>query len=80
MKPVFKEIPQGQERALQSSEPPFKEKEKGGGRLPCLVVKGGSHAWWSMKIPCLVVNEGSHAWWSMGGEEEGSLLPIPTSP
>jgi hypothetical protein len=28
----------------------------------------------------LVVNEGSHAWWSMGGEEEGSLLPIPTSP
>jgi hypothetical protein len=105
VKPVFKEIPQGQERAPQSSEPPFKEKEKGGGRLPCLVVKGGSHAWWSMKIPCLVVNEdpllggqrrslawwsmkipclvvneGSHAWWSMGGEEEGSLLPIPTSP
>ncbi len=71
MKQVFKEILQGKERAPQSSEPPFKEKEKGGGRI---------HAWWSMKIPCLVVNEGSHAWWSMGGEEEGSLLPIPTSP
>ncbi len=49
-------------------------------KIPCLVVNEGSHAWWSMKIPCLVVNEGSHAWWSMGGEEEGSLLPIPTSP
>jgi hypothetical protein len=63
VKPVSKEIPQGQERAPQSSEPPFKEKEKGGRRLPCLVV-----------------NEGSLAWWSMGGEEEGSLLPIPISP
>jgi hypothetical protein len=27
------------------------------GRIPCLVVNEGSHAWWSMKIPCLVVNE-----------------------
>jgi len=49
-------------------------------RIPCLVVNG--------RIPCLVVNEDpllggqgrSLAWWSMGGEEEGSLLPIPTSP
>jgi hypothetical protein len=58
-------------------------------KIPCLMANerslawwsmGGSHAWWSMKIPCLVANEGSHAWWSMGGEEEGSLLPIPTSP
>jgi len=56
VKQVFKEILQGKERAPQSSEPPFKEKEKGGGRIPCLVVKGGSLAWWSMKIPCLVVN------------------------
>ncbi len=49
-------------------------------KIPCLVANEGSHAWWSMKIPCLVANEGSHAWWSMGGKEEGSLLPIPTSP
>jgi len=34
-------------------------------KIPCLVVKGRSHAWWSMKILCLVVNEGSHAWWLM---------------
>jgi hypothetical protein len=65
VKQVFKEILQGKERPPQSSEPPFKEKEKGGGRIPCLVVKedpllGGqrrSLAWWSKKIPCLVVNE-----------------------
>jgi len=57
VKQVFKEILQGKERPPQSSEPPFKKKEKGGGRIPCLVVKGGSHAWWSMKIPNLVVNE-----------------------
>jgi hypothetical protein len=47
VKQVFKEILQGKDRPPQSSEPPFKEKEKGGGRI---------HAWWSMKIPCLVVN------------------------
>jgi hypothetical protein len=53
VKQVFKEIIQGKERAPQSSEPPFKEKEKGGGRIPCLVVNEGSLAWWSMKDPLL---------------------------
>jgi len=38
VKQVFKEILQGKEKAPQSSEPPFKEKEKGGGKIPCLVV------------------------------------------
>jgi hypothetical protein len=43
-------------------------------KIPCLVVNGRSHVWWSMedpmfggqwKIPCLVVNGRFHAWWSM---------------
>jgi hypothetical protein len=39
VKQVFKKILQGKKRSPQSSEPPFKKKEKGGGRIPCLVVK-----------------------------------------
>jgi len=42
---VFKEILQGKESAPQSSEPPFKEKEKGG--------EGGSHDWWPKEDPML---------------------------
>jgi hypothetical protein len=43
-------------------------------KIPCLVVNGRFHAWWSMedpmlggqwKIPCLVVNGRSHVWWLM---------------
>ncbi len=64
MKPVFKEIPQGQERAPNHQSRLLKRRRR---------EEGGSHAWWSMKIPCLVVNEDpllggqwkSLAWWSM---------------
>jgi hypothetical protein len=43
-------------------------------KIPCLVVNGRSHAWWSMegsmiggqwKTPCLVVNGRPHVWWPM---------------
>jgi len=56
-------------------------------KIPCLVVNGRSHAWWSMedpmlggqwKIPCLVVNGRSHAWWPWNVKENTfSPLPIP---
>jgi len=56
VKQVFKEILQGKERAPQSSEPPFKEKKKGGGRIPCLVVNGdpllGGQWEEKKKVPC----------------------------
>jgi len=51
VKQVFKEILQGKERAPQSSDPPFKEKEKGGGRREDPMLGD------QRRIPCSVVNE-----------------------
>jgi len=54
MKIIF----EARERAPNHSSPPFKEKEKGGEagsmfggewKIPCLVVNGRSHAWWTME-------------------------------
>jgi hypothetical protein len=52
-------ISEARERAPNHPSPPFKEKEKGGEggsmfggqwKIPCLVVNGRSHAWWSWNV------------------------------
>jgi len=72
---------QGKERTLNDSNPPFKEKEKGG--------EGRFKVWWPMEnsmlggqwnVPCLVANGMFQAWWPMEGEGKNTFSPLPFSP